>query len=230
METVSCDCSASQARLFHDGAISWERGQNKPLTCAASNSSESLLQSGDARAYRMSVICVDSDEWDVGHKPEPCRNTASLAALRNTQICIVQLTGHSAKLGQRDENCEILASCWCLSLLSSIDQSGTGGTLQVQGSGKLTHYRRHKMSRTPMETATNPSELPDHYVVVVAWNNTQEEPWLRKTLKQARSQVQKSCKNSRQRPGLAATTCHQLREVWDYDKLTWLDKQCRDGL
>lgn len=49
-----------------------------------------------------------------------------------------------------------------------------------------------------------------------------------KTLKRTRSQVKKSCRNSKQRLRLAATTCHRFREVWDYDKLTWLDKQCRD--
>lgn len=62
-------------------------------------------------------------------------------------------------------------------------------------------------------------------VTILQWSCT----WGEKTLKRAMSQVQKSCKNSKQRLRLAAaTTCHQLKEVWDWPwqaHMTWQTMQ-----
>lgn len=93
METVNCDCYISRGRLFSMMA-QWFRNSVQQLRVILS-----LWSDG------MSVTCVDSDEWDVGCKPEPCRNTANLAALENTQMCIVQLARHFTKLGRN--NCEL---------------------------------------------------------------------------------------------------------------------------
>lgn len=101
----------------------------------------------------MSVICVYSDEGDVGRKPQPCRIMASLAAHKNTQICIVQPRGHSVQRGQRNDNCEMIASRTCPSLRSPIDHSEIEGTVPVQRS--RSDHGRNRKRRTPVVTENN---------------------------------------------------------------------------
>lgn len=60
--------------------------------------------------------------------------------------------------------------------------------------------------------------------VPTVWMSRWSCSWWRKTLKRARSQVQKSCRNSKQRLRLTATTCHRLRDAWQAH-LTWQTTQ-----